>query len=87
MGIRKWFFIKRVVRHWNRLPREDVMAPRLPEFKKRLDNALRYMFCSIQGLDSSILVGPIQLWIFCDSMALAANQSLRKTELLAFFIF
>ena len=43
MGIRKRFFTQRVVEHWNRLPREAVMAPSLAIFKKCFDNALRYM--------------------------------------------
>ena len=37
--IRKKFFM-RVVKHWNRLPREVVDAPSLKTFKVRLDGAL-----------------------------------------------
>ncbi|KFZ57763.1 hypothetical protein N338_04056, partial [Podiceps cristatus] len=40
LGIRKRFFTPRVVEHWNRLPREAVLAPRLTTLKKRLDNTL-----------------------------------------------
>ncbi|KFZ46097.1 hypothetical protein N321_04854, partial [Antrostomus carolinensis] len=40
LDIRRKFFTQRVVKHWNRLPREIVDAPSLEAFKARLDGAL-----------------------------------------------
>ncbi|KFR03903.1 hypothetical protein Y956_04828, partial [Nipponia nippon] len=40
LDIRKKCFTQRVVRHWNRLPREAVDAPSLAVLKARLDRAL-----------------------------------------------
>jgi len=40
LDIRKKFFMMRVVKHWNRFPREVIDAPSLETFQVRLDGAL-----------------------------------------------
>uniref|UniRef100_A0A803Y236 Exocyst complex component EXOC6/Sec15 N-terminal domain-containing protein n=1 Tax=Meleagris gallopavo TaxID=9103 RepID=A0A803Y236_MELGA len=45
LDIRRKFFTQRVVRHWNRLPKEAVDAPSLQAFKARMDVALGSLGC------------------------------------------
>jgi len=41
--IRELFFTERVIKHWNRIPREMVNASRLSMLKRHLDCALNNM--------------------------------------------
>ncbi|KAK4824381.1 hypothetical protein QYF61_014041, partial [Mycteria americana] len=74
LDLGKKFFRMRVLRRWNRLPREVVDAPSLEVFKIRLDGALSNLSsgrcpCPWQGgLDRMIFEDPFQAKPFYDSM-------------------
>ena len=64
----------RVVRHWNRLPRETVDVPSLEAFKARLDGALSNLIwrevslAMAEGLEAYDLKCPFQPKPFYNSM-------------------
>ncbi|KGL77933.1 hypothetical protein N309_09005, partial [Tinamus guttatus] len=43
LDIRENFYMERVVKHWNRLPKEVVESPSLAVLKKLVNEALRDM--------------------------------------------
>ena len=81
MDIRRTFFPQRVVRHWNRLPKEAVDAPSLQAFKARLDVAPGSLVCWLAtlhiagGLKLDDHCGPFQSRSFYDSVTVEVGIS------------
>ena len=76
LDIRRKFFTQRVVKHWNRLPKDVVDAPSLEAFKARLDVALGSLVWCLAtlhiagGLKLNDRCGPFQHRPFYDSTIL-----------------
>lgn len=63
-----------MVGQWNRLCREVVRAPNMTDFKRHLDNTLRYFVMSYSGTGAR-LIGPFQHNIFTHSPLLSPGET------------
>ena len=76
----------RLVKHWNRLPREVVDAPSLKTFKVRLDGALSNLIqftmslLIAEGLDCMTFKGPVQPKPFYGSMKCLKGNTYRSQK-------